>query len=201
MNKIDTKIEPLVILGLDIDGIFHPEGCPPDAEWVHLQRFEDAIREVPAVRIVITSMWRHDHTLAELRSHFSADVAARIVGTTPDLFRPGLQYTRGLRQRELEAWVAEHAPGARWLGLDDRAAYYDEDCETVLLVRHADDGGMGLQHEDLIELVARLRAMVFEATASMTEAKKEATVPDARAHSATDAAATSAPSNTRCPRM
>lgn len=177
MTKFDIKTEPLVLLGLDIDGIFHPEGCPPDAEWVHLEQFEDAMREVPTVKIVITSMWRHSHTLAELRSHFSADIAARIIGTTPDLFRPGLEYTRGLRQRELEAWVTEHAPGARWLGLEDRAAYYDEDCETVLLVRHADDGGIGLQYEDLNELVARLRAMVLEARASTTEVQKDAAVP------------------------
>jgi 8-oxo-dGTP pyrophosphatase MutT (NUDIX family) len=177
MSKFDATTEPLVLLGLDIDGIFHPEGCPPDEEWVHLERFEDAMREVPTVKIVITSMWRHDHTLAELRSHFSADIAARIIGTTPDFYKPGLEYTRGLRQRELEAWVAEHAPGALWLGLEDRAAYYDEDCETVLLVRHADDGGIGLQHEDLIDLVARLRAMVGEARFKMSETQKEAVVP------------------------
>lgn len=180
MSHFDTKAEALVILGLDIDGIFHPEGCPPDMEWVHLERFEDAMREVPTVKIVITSMWRHDHTLDELRSYFSADIAVRIIGTTPDLFRPGLENARGLRQRELEAWVAEHAPGARWLGLEDRAAYYDEDCKTVLLVRHADDGGIGLQYEHLFELVARLRAMAHEAKVNMTEAREGAAVPNNR---------------------
>jgi 8-oxo-dGTP pyrophosphatase MutT (NUDIX family) len=172
MSTLQTNEEPLVILGLDIDGVLHPEGCQPDEEWVHLGRFEDAMREVPTVKIVITSMWRHDHTLDELRSYFSADIAARIVGATPDLFRPGLHHTRGLRQRELEAWVAEHAPGAPWLGLEDSAHHYDEDCESVLLVRHADDGGIGLQNEDLIDLVGRLRAMVRDVVANMPDIQK-----------------------------
>lgn len=153
-------MRPLVILGLDIDGIFHPEGCPPDIEWVHLEKFQEAMRLVQEVSIVITSNWRFDNTLVELRSFFAPDIARRIIGVTPNLFREESRYTRGLRQRELEAWVAEHAPDVPWLALDDRFAEFDDECPGLLLVPNSQDGGIGLQFEHLEELERRLRGLV-----------------------------------------
>jgi hypothetical protein len=147
-----------VYLGLDIDGIFHPEGCDSDLEWVHLERFQEAIREVPEVAIVITSYWRTTHTLNELRAHFAPDVAARIVGATPDLHDPEVPED-GRRQLEMETWMRENAPGAAWLALDDRASYFKPNCPNLLLVAHADEGGIGLQPEHLMELVERLQSL------------------------------------------
>jgi len=150
---------PTAILALDIDGVFHPEGCPADVEWAHRYRFEEAIREVPNVSIVISSARRGFCTLDELRAHFSPDIASRIIAVTPDLYEPGLQYVRGLRQLEIETWVAENAHGVPWLALDDRKGLFHEGCPNVLLVPHADVGGIGLQFEHLEELVSRLKAM------------------------------------------
>ncbi|MEJ6002757.1 HAD domain-containing protein [Paucibacter soli] len=147
------------ILALDIDGIFHPEGCPPDEEWAHLWRFEEALREVHGVAIVISSARRCGTSLADLKSHFSPDIAARIIGVTPDLYTPGAQYTRGLRQLEIETWMLSNAPGIPWLALDDRKGLFHEDCNSLLLVRHADEGGIGLQHEHLEEMIRRLTIM------------------------------------------
>ncbi|WP_404666792.1 HAD domain-containing protein [Roseateles asaccharophilus] len=162
LRQADLRVRGFrAVLGLDFDGIFHPEGCDPSLEWVHVGKFEDAMREVPDVAIVITSAHRVGSTLEKMRSHFSADIAARIVGMTPHMYTPGAQYTRGLRELEMLTWMKAHAPDLPWLALDDRKGLFKDECPNLLLVPHADEGGIGLQFEHLEELVARLQALVL----------------------------------------
>ncbi|WP_245901631.1 HAD domain-containing protein [Simplicispira suum] len=44
---------------------------------------ESAFRQVPELKLVITSTWRLHSPLEQLQQRFSADVAARIAGATP----------------------------------------------------------------------------------------------------------------------
>ena len=112
-----------MILFLDFDGVLHPQYedqlVPADVAFCHLPRFEAVMRDFPAVQIVISSSWREQFSLDNLRARFSADVAARIIGITPVF---PAYHPRILEQRESEilAWlVAEGRSSEPWLALDD----------------------------------------------------------------------------------
>ena len=168
LSKTQTKAadDIVAILAVDFDGIFHPVGLPEDEYWVRHKRFEEAMREVPTVSI-ISSSWRSDHTLEQLHAIFSPDIAERIIGVTPCLITQSLQCIRGLRQREIERWMADNAPSTPWLALDDRKELFEEDCTKLLYVRHANEGGIGLQREHLEEMVSRLKNCIVPASSSV----------------------------------
>lgn len=131
---------PVTLLFLDIDGVLHPVdraggvfSCKP--------LFEETMQEFPHIEIVVSSSWRIDHTLDQLRGFFSPDIGQRIIGVTPDFNIPGfdLDY-RYLRQKEIEAWLKSNGrQDARWIALDDTDWMFRSDCEHLLLV----DGKVG----------------------------------------------------------
>ncbi len=65
-------------LFLDFDGVLHPQydGGPTPKEicFCHLPRFEAVMRQHPGVLIVISSTWRQQFGLAQLRNYFGADI-------------------------------------------------------------------------------------------------------------------------------
>lgn len=112
----------MMVLFLDFDGVLHPqyEGLPTPAEEVfcHLSRFEAVMRDFPAVQIVVSSSWRFTHTLDQMRTHFSPDIAARIIGTTPQLDTDAYLPTR--REQEILSWLgATGNEDVPWIALDD----------------------------------------------------------------------------------
>lgn len=113
-----------MLLFLDFDGVLHPEHerepTPADRQFCHVPRFEAVMRDFPEVQIVISSMWREVFDLVELRSHFSPDIACRIIGTTPVTPRIDGGYAPARREGEILDWL--HAAGlasAPWIALDD----------------------------------------------------------------------------------
>ena len=74
------------ILFLDFDGVLHPEHCHESKHFCCLPVLESALRQVPEFKLVITSTWRLQSPLEQLRQRFSSDVAVRIAGTTPKYF-------------------------------------------------------------------------------------------------------------------
>jgi hypothetical protein len=148
-----------VYLMLDFDGVLHAEGCAPGEHFCRLALLEEALRRCPEVKLVISSMWRLDATLAALRAHFAPDIAPRIVGMTPDFFDPAGDGVAGLRQRECEAWIAANDPGAPWLALDDRPEAFDAGCAHLLAVPFHTEGGRGLERAHAEALVRRVQAL------------------------------------------
>lgn len=113
-----------MILFLDFDGVLHPEHerepTPVDRVFCHLPRLESVLRDFPAVDIVISSMWRHDYTLAQLRSRFSPDIAAMIIGVTPFADYEVEKYVPTRRESEILDWLARNGrDGETWIALDD----------------------------------------------------------------------------------
>ena len=144
-----------MILALDFDGVLHPEGCTQDFEFCRLPAFQDALRDLPSLPdIVISSSWRFDHSLERLRSYFAPDIAERIVGVAPNVHGFMGYAGPGSRQREIEAWVAENALGAKWVALDDLASGFDNGCLHLVVT----NGRIGVQFDDLEELKRRLWA-------------------------------------------
>lgn len=110
-------------LFLDFDGVLHPQydgqAVPADVAFCHLQRFESVLRDFPSVNIVISSTWRMQFDLDNLRARFSADIDGRIVGATPVL-QPFGPHWMEQREAEILAWLA--ANGCQnwpWIALDD----------------------------------------------------------------------------------
>ena len=94
-----------MILFLDFDGVLHPEydrqAAPADVAFCHLPRFEAVMCDHPEVEIVISSTWREQFPLDDLRARFSPDIAARIVGATPITPRIDGKYLPARREGEI----------------------------------------------------------------------------------------------------
>lgn len=144
MTDCNQAGSPPAYLFLDFDGVLHP-GL--SGTFCYLDRLETVLRELPHVRIVLSTSWRLESDFeTELRPLFSPELRARIVGCTPDL--PGQ-----LRETEIEAWRARHAIGHhRWAALDDDASLFRVGSPGLILC----DPARGLRPAQLIELRSKL---------------------------------------------
>ena len=110
------------LIFLDFDGVLrrvtsNPSRFDPDC----LEHFESAIRQCPVSKIVITSTWRLAMSLKELRSRFSPDVAARIVGVTPENFEEETYE----RLAEIKAFLEEKKlTTLPWVAIDDDSEHF-----------------------------------------------------------------------------
>lgn len=148
------------ILFLDFDGVLHPqhdgEPTPIDQVFCHLPRFEELMREFPRVEIVISSSWRRQFPLDQLRARFSREAAARIVGVTPEIEDVAGSYLYARREEEILAWLRENeGEDVKWLALDDAAWQFrrHRDC-LVSCTWHT-----GLDNEAARRLRAALRKL------------------------------------------
>lgn len=150
-------------LMLDFDGVLHEDPAEYmheiDTPFVHVPVFEECLRQAdPDSRmgIVISSMWRIDETLEQLKAHFSPDVAARVIGVTPVMQVASMGWggvdPRGHRQSECETWMAYNAPGVPWIALDDRKDGFKTPCDRLVLCTPYDEDGRGLDEYSLREL-------------------------------------------------
>ncbi len=148
------------ILFLDFDGVLHPEHCHESRHFCCMSILEDALRQVPECRVVITSTWRLDQSLDALRQKFSRDIAARIAGVTPnfsDLKHVPDTLVSYPREAECHAWRwANGVPHLPWLAIDDRSWNYRPFCNSLLLV----DSSTGLTSSVGAQLVTRFRQLL-----------------------------------------
>ncbi len=79
------------------------------------------MQSFPAVEIVISSIWRYDFSLDQLRARFSLDIAARI-DATPQTERVNGKYLPARREGEILDWfAASGCQNVPWIALDDAA--------------------------------------------------------------------------------
>lgn len=136
---------------LDIDGVLrrvgstsNPSRFDPDC----LESFESAIRQCDKSKIVISSTWRLAIPLGELRSRFSPDVAARIVGVTPEILEEEVH----ARYAEIQAFLEEKRVKALpWLAIDDDPAYFPAGSPVLFT-----DPDKGFDAECALRLVSML---------------------------------------------
>lgn len=76
------------LLFLDFYGVLHPKHCHESKRFCCLEVFEQAVRQAPDIDLVVTSTWRLQNSLEQLRKRFSIDVAARIAGGHATVCRP-----------------------------------------------------------------------------------------------------------------
>ena len=140
---------PIVYLFLDFDGVAHPMFAGSrHQEWekhpfCYLPELEAAIRRArQPVRIVIASTWRKKRDLDALRRPFSPDVAALVVGKTPE---GTIDNQPGARLEEVQAWMKAHAqPEDKAVAIDDMGELYlgpDGQTDQIALVACPDRFG------------------------------------------------------------
>lgn len=84
------------------------------------------MRDFPSVEIVISSMWRYQFTLDELRGRFSPDIAARIIDTTAKSERAD-GYSPNRREGEILHWLlATGNKDTPWIAIDDAVWQFEK---------------------------------------------------------------------------
>lgn len=120
-----------MIVFLDFDGVLHPFSRP-EGPLTLLPAFERVMRDFPDVAVVISSAWREVHSLMELRSFFSDDIAARIIDTTPIFLAEDHMF---VREAEIIAWLEDNGrQNEEWLALDDTDWFFTPQCSNLILV-------------------------------------------------------------------
>jgi len=139
------------VVFLDFDGVLRRTTSNPsrfDADC--LENFEGAIRQCPVSKIVITSTWRLAMSLKELRGLFSPDVAARIVGVTPENFEEETYE----RHAEILAFLAaRNVASLPWVAIDDDASYFPPGAPVLIT-----DPARGFDADCAARLAGLLRA-------------------------------------------
>lgn len=146
-------------LFVDFDGVLHPEFCHESRHFSCLPFFEQCLRSHPDVDVVISSTWRLHRSLDDLRSHFSGDIAQRIIGTTPhfsDLQEVPNSLLGYEREAECQAWLRAHDRAVLpWLAVDDRSWLYRPFNKSLFLV----DGKTGMTASSTEALTERLQKL------------------------------------------
>lgn len=125
-----------LILFLDFDGVLHhffPEKGLSDEENAHFafsKHLEKAIKELKEIeiQIVISSSWRENYSMEQIKSNFSDYMASKIIDFTPVI--EDTQYYKELVKsesdvpsytREIEAmmWLESHSEYKYWVAIDD----------------------------------------------------------------------------------
>ena len=135
------------IIFLDFDGVLHPDGV---GLFSQLSIFERFLTDMPEAEVVISSTWREDHTLDQLRGFFSPALQDRISGVTPSL-EDG--YELGGRQREIQSYLSSEELSDRncaWVALDDIAMFFEDACQKLVLT----DSSKGFTEQEGEQLVA-----------------------------------------------
>lgn len=145
----------MLTLFLDFDGVLHPEFCQASQHFCCLPHFEDAIRHIPGVTVVIASTWRLQRPLEQMLHQFSPDIAPLIVGITPT-FNTLAHVPDTLlgyeREAECDAWLRMHQRShLPWLAIDDRNWLFRPFSRSLFRV----DGRTGLTAQQSRELVVK----------------------------------------------
>lgn len=146
-----------MLLFLDFDGVLRPVSAAKNTLPL-LPRLEVVLREHPTASVVISSTWREDFSLQELRTLFSSDLRERIIGCTPVLYF--LDYLH-IRHEEILTWLKNNnQQNEAWLALDDDENLFPPRCENLLLV----DAEIGFDRKTEIELCERLSHAMRQAS-------------------------------------
>lgn len=149
------------VVFVDFDGVTHPEPAHPKDYFGQLPLIEQVLREYGAVDVVISSSWRGEHALENLRDFFSSDIAMRVVGVTPSIKEPSSNWLPGAGSAharewewECESWMRQNRPwGTPYVAVDDRSTWFRPGCADLLLT----DARTGFTQQDQDTLRAMLR--------------------------------------------
>jgi len=128
---------------LDIDGVLVPEknfdssNANEDMflkfDPICLKLFEDILEAHPDVLVGISSSWRDLFTLEAVKSFFSQNIAARIIGFTPLLDSENDDVYLDYRYKEIQEFLKlQNASADDWVAINDRREYYPSETKVVV---------------------------------------------------------------------
>lgn len=121
-----------MLLFLDFDGVLHPFPVPADPVQLFpsLPRLEGVLREYREVKVVISSSWREERSLADLAALFSPDIASRIIGVLPTIEISSLTDAKAVRYREIQQFLGDRPED--WIALDDDPDLFPNPCSHLI---------------------------------------------------------------------
>ena len=149
----DTREVPQFskILFLDFDGVLHRYSSGTLSKLPLLCEFLRAHRDVG---VVISSSWRDQFSLAELREFFEPDIRTQIIGVTPSM-QSDRAFNRLYRGRsrsdEIQEWLSSR-PVQAFAMLDDEHKAFTSLHERLVCT----DAGEGLTNADLLRVAELL---------------------------------------------
>lgn len=126
-----------IILFLDFDGVLHEDPCFDEARlFARAPELAQALEPFPEVRLVLSTSWRSQRTLAEMVRPLPDGLRRRVVDATPLVTSAdtpaALRPYR--RHAECATWLRsqghEQTP---WVALDDRPSLFVPHCEQLIL--------------------------------------------------------------------
>jgi hypothetical protein len=138
------------VVFLDFDGVLHRFTT---GTFRKLPLFCEFLRQNPNISVVISSTWRLQYRLEELREFFEPDVRHQIIDVTPDLtVTAGLIALGATRCEEISSWLVSHPDVTSWAILDDESGLFRNHRDRLVLT----DAAEGLVQANLAELLSRL---------------------------------------------
>lgn len=142
-----------MLLFLDFDGVVHPRAGNL-FDLACLSHIERALKQFPIIEVVITSSWREQYTLEELKQLLGKDIAKRVIGQTP-LIRGS--YEKHVRYNEVKQYLSDTNQLNRpWVALDDAPELYPEDAPVVFV-----NGKTGMTERESEQLCIALRILSY----------------------------------------
>ena len=140
-----------MILFLDIDGVLHPSSGSSPFVPTCVAVLETLLSDCPDIEIVITSSWREQKSLPELKALLGAQIGPRVIGITPVIDEPFLHH---VRFHETQMYLTNtDVPDTPWVAVDDEIGNYPPDSPVVIADRRT-----GLTDSDGLRLKALILA-------------------------------------------
>lgn len=151
------------VLFLDVDGVLNawhlPDGESHEGHPIHTQKVGrlQRILDETGAKVVLSSAWRHSHTLEEMDALLTArGWRGELVGSTPDVW---VQDASGLwtasmdadirRGAEIRQWLEDHPEVTSYVILDDTDDMLPEQEERFVRTNPA----LGLTEADADEAI------------------------------------------------
>jgi hypothetical protein len=159
-----------VILFLDFDGVLHPDPCF-DAErmFEKVPRLTSVLDEFPEIRLVLSTSWRIENSLAQMCELLGTSLSARVIGATPHFasFHTPSVLRPYPRHAECLQWMITNGDTKReWIAIDDRASMFAPDCDRLIQC----DSSQGLDEPT----AGRLRFALLRARRAMEKQHRTA---------------------------
>lgn len=144
-----------ILLFLDFDGVLHPSSGHAHFKEDCMSALSSIITKHPEIRIVITSSWREEKTVDELKVLLGKAMGERVLGVTPVIDEP---FMHNVRYHEVLSYLKRNSlPNASWFAIDDEPGSYPDHAHVILTDRRkgfTEDNGSQL--DEMVKLVRKV---------------------------------------------
>ena len=130
-------------LFLDFDGVLHPSLCDSNKYLSNAPLLAGLLLEYPC-QIIISSSWRFQYSLDEIKKMLPKAISNQIIGMTRDAYNGANQ-----RYNEIIFYLQTNNKSlADWKALDDSQNEFPPNCKNLIFCNHI----TGLGYKQLMEL-------------------------------------------------